>query len=80
MIKKLTLPDGSQVGIVNLESILREVADLKQVGAATIKKELLERAKACNYIAPAAEEKYAKALFREYKQQYGRNRKQEDDP
>ena len=29
LVKKLTLPDGFQVGILNLESILKEVADLE---------------------------------------------------
>jgi len=38
MVKKLTLPDGFQVGILNLESILKGVADLKLVDNETIKK------------------------------------------
>jgi hypothetical protein len=72
MIKKLALPDGSQVGIVNLESILKEVADLKLVDNETIKKELLKRVRIYNYVAPAAETDYSKALLKEYKQQYGK--------
>ena len=71
MVKKLTLPDGSQVGIVNLENILKEVADLKLAEDEAIKKELLQRVKIYNYVAPGAEADYSKALLKEYKQQYG---------
>ena len=67
MIKKLALPDGSQVGIANLEEILREVAALKLVDDDAIKKELLRRVKIYSYVAPAADEEYAEALLKEYK-------------
>jgi hypothetical protein len=70
MVKKLVLP-GGEVGIVNLEGILKEVADLKLVDNEAIKKELLQRVKIYNYVAPAAEADYSKALLKEYKQQYG---------
>ena len=66
MVKKLTLLDGSQVGIVNLENILKEVADLKLVDDEAIKKELLQRVKIYNYVAPGAEADYSKALLKEY--------------
>jgi hypothetical protein len=72
MIKKLALPDGSQVGIVNLENILREVADLKLVDNEAIKKELLKRVKIYNYVAPAAEADYSKALLGEYEKLFGK--------
>ena len=70
MVKKLTLPDGFQVGISNLENILKEVADLKLADNEAIKKELLKRVKIYNYVAPAADNDYSKALLKEYKQQY----------
>lgn len=70
MIKKLTLPGGFHVGIVNLESILKEVTDLKLVDDETVRKELLKRVKIYNYVAPGAEADYSKALLKEYKQQY----------
>jgi hypothetical protein len=66
MVKKLTLPDGSQAGIVNLENILKEVADLKLAEDEAIKKELLQRVKIYNYVAPGAEADYSKALLKEY--------------
>jgi len=71
MVKKLTLPDGFQVGIVKLENIIKEVADLKLVDNETIKRELLQRVKIYNYVAPAADDKYSEALCKEYKRQYG---------
>jgi len=71
MIKKLALPGGFQVGIVNLESILKEVADLKLADNEAIKRELLQRVKIYNYVAPRAEADCSKALLKEYKQQHG---------
>lgn len=69
MVKKLTLPDGFQVGILNLESILKEVADLKLADDEAIKKELLQRVKIYNYVASAADNDYSEALLKEYKRQ-----------
>jgi hypothetical protein len=68
--KRLTLPDGSRVGIVDLEKILREVADLNLADAATIKAELLKRTALCNYVPACAETDYRIALFREYREKY----------
>jgi hypothetical protein len=66
-IKKLRLPDGLQVGIKNLDAILKEVADLKLNDNETIKTELLGRVKAYNYVPSAAEHEYSTALYREYR-------------
>ena len=66
-IKKLTLPDGSRVGIVNLDNILQEVADLKLVNDKAIKAELLKKAMVHNYIPSSAETDYSIALFEEYR-------------
>jgi hypothetical protein len=38
-LKKLTLPDGFRVGISNLDTILKEVADLKLTDSMTIETE-----------------------------------------
>ncbi|MDH4067683.1 MAG: hypothetical protein OEU97_01950 [Dehalococcoidia bacterium] len=70
MIKKLALPDGSQVAIANLDSILKEVAHLKLVDDNAIKKELLKRVKIYNYVAPSADNEYSEALLKEYRRQY----------
>jgi len=70
MVKKLTLSNGFQVGISNLENIVKEVADLKLADNEAIKEELLQRVKIYNYVAPAADDDYAEALLKEYKRQY----------
>ena len=70
-VRKLTLPDGFQVGFMNLDNILREVNELKLTDDKAIKKELLERIKACNYVASGAENLYSSALFDEYQRKYG---------
>ena len=69
-IKKLTLPDGFRVGISNLDNILKEVADLKLTDTNTIKTELLERVKTCNYVPSSAEREYSAALLREYHRKF----------
>lgn len=66
-IRKLKLLSGSQVGIVNLENVLKEVAGLKLLDDEAIKRELLRRVKIYNYVPPDMEDDYAEALFREYK-------------
>jgi hypothetical protein len=70
--KKLTLPsDGFQVGIFNLDNILKEVAELKLSDAKTIKAELLKKVAIYNYIPSGSESEYSAALFQEYKRQFG---------
>jgi hypothetical protein len=74
MTKKLTFSDGIQVGILNLESILKDVADLKLVDAEAIKKELLKRVKTYNYVPSSADDDYSQALFKEYRRQFGKSK------
>ncbi len=69
-IKKLTLPDGLQVGIKNLDTILREFAELKLTDTQSLKNELLERVKTCNYVPSGAEYEYSAALLREYQRKF----------
>ena len=59
---------------MNLESILKEVADLKLADDEAIKKELLQRVKIYNYVAPVEDNDYSEALLKEYKRQYGKSR------
>ena len=68
LAKKLTLRSGVQVGIWNLDSILREVAELNLADTEAIKKELLKRLKIHNYVARDAEDDYIEALVKEYGQ------------
>lgn len=72
LIKRLTLSGGIQVGIVNLDEILREVANLKLSEDEAIEKELLKRVKIYNYVAPASEADYSRALLDEYKKRFER--------
>jgi hypothetical protein len=69
MIRKITLPNGSQVGIANLDQILNEVVRLGLIDVTAIKNELLARAKVHNYVEPVVEKEYADALFAVYEQQ-----------
>ncbi|SEM41847.1 hypothetical protein SAMN04489760_11481 [Syntrophus gentianae] len=68
--KKLTLPGGFRVGIANMDSILREVAELKLTETSAIRAELLRKAALCNYIPSSAERDYSLALFEEYKRKF----------
>lgn len=70
VVKKLTLPDGFRVGILNLDKILKEVADLKLTDTQKIKVELIERVKECNYVPSGSENEYSTALFREYQRRF----------
>ena len=65
-IRKLRLLDGLQVGIKNLDAILREVAELKLTDNQSLKTELLGRVKTCNYVPYGAEHEYSAVLLREY--------------
>jgi hypothetical protein len=69
--KKLTLPDGFRVGIVDLDNILKEVANLKLTDAKVIRAELLQRVKDSNYIPSSAENEYTTALYQEYLRKTG---------
>jgi hypothetical protein len=70
-IKKLILPDGFRVGIINLDDILKDVAGLKLADTASIKMELLNRIKDCNYVPSSAEDEYSAALYQEYQRKFG---------
>ena len=72
--KQLTLLDGFQVGIINLDAILREVVELNLTDVEAIKKELLDRVKSHNYVASSAEYDYSVALFREYRRQFEKSK------
>ena len=69
VVRMLMLSNGVQVGIVNLDTILKEVAELNLTDTEAIKTELLGRVKACNYIPPGAEYEYSTELLRAYRRQ-----------
>ena len=72
--KQLTLPDGFQVGIINLDTILREVAELNLTDTEVIKMELLKMVKIYNYVPSSADYDYSRALFKEYVGQFGKHK------
>jgi len=57
---------GNLTGLAHLDDTLQEVYEMKIQEEKKLKKELLERVKIYNYVAPGAEEKYEQALFEEY--------------
>ncbi|UCC16555.1 MAG: hypothetical protein JSU58_09330 [Dehalococcoidales bacterium] len=69
-IRKITLPDGLQVGIRDLDNILQEIADLSLSDTEDIGKELIDRIKTCNYVATGAEKDYVSALIHEYQKKF----------
>jgi len=69
-MRKLTLSDGLQVGILDLDRILREVSELNLSDTQDIGKELIDRVKECNYVAKGAEKEYMSALIHEYQKKF----------
>lgn len=57
---------GSDVGIVDLEKIIREVYFLKIEDEAAVREKLLEKIKANNFIPADRQNLYSEALLREY--------------
>lgn len=56
-----------QVGISQLDSILKEAGDAESRGEPAVREELLRLVKIYNYVAPGAELAYEEALYAEYK-------------
>jgi hypothetical protein len=61
--------DGHGIAIVGLTEMVNKVRKLGLADDKKIKKELLERVKKHNWVPESAEDKYADALFEEYKRQ-----------
>lgn len=80
-VRHLALPGGLSVGIVNLDRILREVAELGLSDETELGRELLTRVKNDNYLAPDAVNVYSAALVKEYRKQFSpQGEKQGIDP
>lgn len=71
-VRQLTLPDGCPVGVVKLERIINEVAELELLDSEAVSSQLLKRVKVYNYVAARAEADYADALLSEYRRSTGR--------
>jgi hypothetical protein len=58
---------GKDVGISCLDDVMNEVLSLNLDNDAAIKKELLDRIKARDFVPPKSEAEYSEALLSEYK-------------
>ncbi len=63
--------EGQPVGMSGLEEVFSRAKDKKSLSEAEIGKFLLEEAKKKNYIPPKTEEKYVRALVKEFKRFLG---------
>jgi hypothetical protein len=66
-VERIRLSDGHEVGLSGLKQALEEVLALGLEDEAEIKKELLKRIKACNYVPGKAEDEYATALLKRFR-------------
>ena len=64
---KKILIDGKETGIDQLDWIIGEVKKLKLSDDAAIKKELLKRTMALNYVPTKKNEAYSEALLEDYR-------------
>jgi hypothetical protein len=63
---------GQQTGISNIDGIIAGVKAQALTDENDIAKELLDQAKLWNYVPPAKEEEYARALLAEYLRREGK--------
>jgi hypothetical protein len=71
-IRKITFPDGDQVGLVGLDTVLEAVFKEGKLADDSTAMDLINRLREKNYIplSSSAEELYKKALLKEYKRFY----------
>jgi len=76
-IRRITFPDGDQVGLVGLDDVLESVFKEGKPPEDSTAVELIDRLRAKNYIpsSSAAEELYKKALLNEYQRYYEKKRR-----
>ncbi len=68
---RLVLVGNTQVGLLGLNGIFEELKAQSGLPKSDLKQMLVEMAGKKNYIPQSVEEKYAKALFREFKRSLG---------
>lgn len=76
-MRKLTLPDGDQVGLIGLDAVLEAVFKEGKLPDDSTAMELINRLREKNYISHSstAEELYKKALLNEYQRFYERKKR-----
>ena len=70
-IRQVTLGNGIQVGIENLDAIIDRVAEKQIEDEEALGAALLILVKECNYVPESAEGMYARALVKVYEKKYG---------
>jgi hypothetical protein len=68
--RRISFPDGSQVGIIGLDAIMEELYREGKPVDATTALEMFERLRKKNYISPSAQNLYQQCLLLEYKHFY----------
>jgi hypothetical protein len=76
-VRKITLPDGDQVGLIGLDSVMQALFKEKKPPDETTVTEMIVRLREKNYIGDSApaQELYRKALLREYQLFMARKRR-----
>ncbi len=76
-IRRLTFPDGDQVGLIGLDEVLESALKEGRLPDDSTAMELIVRLRAKNYIPGSAstEELYKKALLNEYRLYYERKKR-----
>jgi len=71
-IRKITLPDGDQVGLIGLDAVLEALYEEGKQPDSSTAREMICRLRDKNYISSSstAEELYEKALLTEYQRFY----------
>ncbi|MBN2239124.1 MAG: hypothetical protein JW712_05070 [Dehalococcoidales bacterium] len=69
--RKITLPGGTQVGILDLDDIIKKTSEAEISDTIQIEEYLLAAVKECNYVPDSAEKEYAAALLKVYLAKYG---------
>jgi hypothetical protein len=66
-LRKLTLPNGAQVGVMGLDAVMEELFVEGKAADETIAAEIIQRLSKQNYISPSARNTYEELLLREYR-------------
>ena len=74
---RLVLVGNTQVGLIGLEEIFKELKSQREKPESELKEMLVEKAARKNYIPDSIKDGYGKALFREFKKFLGEKVEQE---
>ena len=71
-VRKITLPDGDQIGLIGLDAVMEALYKEGKLPDDETAAEIIARLREKNYIShnPSVEELYQKALLKEYDHMY----------